>query len=72
MRAGMTSSHYGASTFGSNSQAWADATVPDRLVSSAGDRFFDPHVADESSPLFTEVNGTIIVASNGRSPMTVN
>ena len=96
----MTASHHGASTFGSNSQAWADATAPDLLIASAGNRFFHPRCAATNrftslaatkaheircgtsssyvtsrtnrALYVTEVNGTVIITSSGRSPVTVN
>jgi len=40
----LTTSHHGASTLGSNSAASAEATSPELLVSSAGNRFSTPDV----------------------------
>jgi competence protein ComEC len=95
----LTTSHHGASTASSNSQAWATAVAPTVLVSSAGRRFGHPRctavarfVATLAPTLghpvwcgvnndtwtssrtaraeyVTEVNGTIIVTTNGRSPL---
>jgi competence protein ComEC len=38
----MTGSHHGARTKGSNSPAWAEATAPDVMVYSAGEKFSHP------------------------------
>ena len=96
----MMASHHGAHTHGSNSQSWADATVPAVLISSAGNKYLHPscmatgrfgslaetkrhEIRCGSSSGYTtfrttrghyvtEVNGTVIVTSNGHSPVTVN
>jgi beta-lactamase superfamily II metal-dependent hydrolase len=38
----ITGAHHGAETFGSNSPGWANATAPQFLMFSAGERFYHP------------------------------
>lgn len=47
----ITGAHHGADTFGSNSQSWANATAPQLLMFSAGERFLHPRCTSANNYL---------------------